>query len=167
MNDMMFILLDVFNGSDADKTKALYARLDAFGPIGMVGTNLFRAQKCSTRAKVYRGGNSHGSYRRQAYDRKAWSLEQLCEILTVHAETLGLRWGWKADPAQDVIPWVLYVDLPLRNAAGELEPRQVSFHSLTRGTGPDYDGDWDGIPEQSTTRIIRFLAENVLSVVPA
>jgi hypothetical protein len=164
---MMFILLDVFNGSDADKTKALYARLEAFGPIGIVGVNLFRAQKCSTRAKVYRGGNpqrlvSSAGLRPQTVEPRA-ALRGPEE----HAAALGIRWGWKVDPAQDVIPWVLYVDLPLKNAAGELELRQVSFHSPTRGDGPDYPGDWDGIPEQSTTRIIRFIAEQILSTVPA
>jgi hypothetical protein len=167
MSDMMFILLDVFNDSDAEKTKALYERLTAFGPIGIVGVNLFRAQKASTRAKVYRGGNRNGSYRRQAYDRKQWSLGQLCAVLKEHASALGIRYGWKVDPAQDDIPWVLYIDLPLKNAAGELELRQVSFHSPSRGVGPDYAGEWDGIPDQSTTRIVRFIAEQILSTVPA
>jgi hypothetical protein len=167
MSDMMFILLDVFNDSDAEKTKALYARLEAFGPIGLVGVNLFRAQKASTRAKVYRGGNRNGSYRRQAYDRKQWSLAQLCGVLKDHAAALGIHWGWKTDPAQDVIPWVLYVDLPLKNAEGVIELRQVSFYSPTRGDGPDYPGDWDGIPDQSTTRIVRYIAEQILTAVPA
>jgi hypothetical protein len=166
MSDMMFMVLDVFAGSDGDKTKALYARLDSYGPIGIIGTNLFRAQKNSTRAKAYRGGNRQGSFRGQAYERKEWAIGNLCAVLKEHAEALGIRWGWKLDPKADYIPWVLYVDLPLKNDRGE-SIGQVSFHTPSRGAGPDYPGEWDGIPDQSTTRIVRFIAEQILATVPA
>lgn len=48
---------------------------------------------------------------------------------------------------QRVIPGmaILYVDLP---------SGQVSFHSPTRGDGPDYDGAWDEIKDASRERII-------------
>jgi hypothetical protein len=162
MSDALFMLLDVFNGSDGELTTQLYARLERFGPIGIIGLNLFRAQKNSARAKVYRGGNQNGSYRQQAYARKEWAIGNLTTALTAHGDALGLRWGWKLDPNAESIPWVLYVDLPLHDGL-----KQASFHTPTRGTGPDYVGDWDGIPDQSTTRILRFISEQILATVPA
>ena len=51
-----------------------------------------------------------------------------------------------AGNAAIVASWVLYVELP----AG-----QVSFHSPTRGTGPDYTRDWDQ-QHASEERIIAF-----------
>lgn len=155
----MFMLLDVFNGSDGDLTKRLYARLETYGPLGIIGLNLFRAQKNSTRAKVYRGGNQRGSYSRQAYDRKSWAIGNLTTALTEHAAGLGLQWGWKLDPQSTHIPWVLYVALPLHDGL-----KEASFHSPTRGDGPDFAGDWDGIPDQSTTRILRFIGEQILAI---
>jgi hypothetical protein len=149
--------LEIYNASDAEATKALYARLEQYGPIGLVGLNLFRAQKASARAKVYRGGiPGRGSYRRLAYERKQWSLENLCQVLADHAAELGLRWGWKEDPMQPYNPWVLYVDLP----AG-----QVSFHSPARGLGPDYPADWDRVPDASPFRIIRWV-DQLLTLSP-
>jgi len=95
--------------------------------------NLFRAQKCSTRAKVYRGGlRGIGSFRSLAYQRKAWSMKNLCDCLAEHGSELGINFGWKRDPntpLHDAPSWVLYVDLP---------QGQVSFHSPTRYAGPDY-----------------------------
>src|ERR1051326_6304313 len=146
----MLRAVEVVEGSDGDGTKAYYAELEKCGPVGIVALNLFRAQKCSTRAKGYRGGiRGKGSYRRMAYDRKSWSIENLCRVLAAHSEALGIRYGWKADPAcvfdQDP-SWVLYVDLP---------QGQVSFHSPNRGEGPDYAADWDG-KRLSAERIIQF-----------
>lgn len=127
------------------------------GPVGLLALNLFRASKCSGRAKRYRGGvRGQGSYRQMAYDRKNWSLQQLCEILTVHAETLALSWGWQQDPEQDYHKWVLYVDLPGQG--------QVSFHSAERYKGPDYAGQWDG-NRTSDERIIGF-TETLLEEAP-
>lgn len=158
MSDMLFVLLDVFNGSDGDKTKALYAQLEQLGPVGIIAVNLFRAQKNSARAKVYHGGQpGRGSYRGMAYDRKQWAMANLCTVLKEHASPFGIRWGWKVDPLAPVNRWVLYVDLPFTNG----DHRQVSFHSPARGEGPDYSDDWDGITEQSTTRILRFIAEQM------
>lgn len=142
----------IFEGSDGEATKALYAALQERGPVGMVALNLFRACKCSCRAKVYRGGiRGRGSYRSMAYERKQWSIDQLVQVLLLldrFADPTGIRWGWKHDPAQPVHAWVLYVDLP---------SGQVSFHTERRGIGPDYIGEWDG-QHASADRIIAFAA---------
>jgi hypothetical protein len=123
--------IEVYVGSDGEATKAFYAALCARGPIGHVAMNLFRAQKCSARAKVYRG-----AYKGRAYERKDWSLGLLCGVLVEHAESLELRFGWREDAAQECHKWVLYVELP---------GGQVSFHSARRGVGPTYEGKWDGL----------------------
>ncbi len=97
-----------------------------------------------------------GSFRGMAYERKSWSMSELCKELAQHGEELGIRYGWKADEKTlfDGKPsWVLYVDLP---------NGQVSFHSPARGEGPDYPGDWDGV-KASAERVIAF-CESVLSV---
>jgi hypothetical protein len=138
-------VIKVYRGSDGEATKALYARLEALGPIGFVAVNLFRAQKSSERAKVYRGGG----YRGMAYERKQWSIDNLCGALTEHAAAQGIAWGWGEDPEQPVHKHVLYVDLPTG---------QVSFHSGARGAGPDYPREWDGVAGQSPDRIIRYCA---------
>lgn len=144
---MISEVMKIYAGSDASATVALYTRLELLGISGKMAMNLFRAQKCSERAKVYRGSNARGSYRQQAYDRKTWSMEQLCIILSEQSE---LSWGWKEDGGQEFHKWVLYVDLPTG---------QVSFHTGTRGNGPDYAGEWDKSLHTSPSRIIRFCAE--------
>jgi hypothetical protein len=81
-----------------------------------------------------------------AYERKNWSIEQLCRALAAHPE-LGIVFGWKKDPAVRLGPnWVLYVDLP---------EGQVSFHSTQRHNGQDYCGEWDR-EQKSEERIIAF-----------
>lgn len=151
-------ILMTYQLSNAEATKALYQDLTALGPLGEIAVNLFRAQKASSRAKVYRGSNGRGSYRRQSYDKKNWSLENLCELLGTHAAGAGIRWGWKMDPAQDFHNWVLYVDLPTG---------QVSFHSGHRGAGPDYPGDWDKIKDIAPTRISRWIVDLFKPPAPA
>jgi hypothetical protein len=133
--------MDVYLGSDGKATTALYAELEQRGPLGIVAVNLFRAQKCSSRAKSYR----RGGFRRDAYDRKNWSIAKLSNALLKCG--LGWRWGWKEDAAQQIYPWVLYVELPTG---------QVSFHAAARGVGPDYPGEWDRQP-LSAERVIRFV----------
>lgn len=141
----------VYNGSDGDATKALYARLVLIGPIGAIAVNLFRAQKSSARAKVYRGGiRGQGSYKGMAYERKEWAMQNLSAILTQHAEACGICWGWGVDASQEYHNTVLYVDLPTG---------QVSFHTAARGAGPVYPHKWDGIREQSADRICRWIAQ--------
>jgi len=143
-------ILAVFAGSNAAATIALYDELKACGPEGLVAMELFRIQKASSRAKVYRGGGVRG----RAYDKKQWAMDNLCG----HLAALGtLRWGWKTDPAQAYHNWVLYVDLP---------NGQVSFHTADRGAGPDYPDDWDGARNVSPQRICRFVAD-VFAKVPA
>lgn len=146
-------VLTVYKGSNGDATKALYARLEALGPIGTVAVNLLRACKASERAKVYRGGG----YRGMAYDKKDWSIRELRKALatwTIQPDyPPHLRWGWGIDAALqergDPHHHVFYVDLP--DGIG-----QVSFHTGTRGEGPDYPGQWDGMPGQSADRICRW-----------
>lgn len=143
-------IVRVYEGSDGDATKALYARLEALGPVGIVAVNLFRANKSSSRAKVYRGGvRGQGSYRGMAYDRKQWAMENLCRVLGEHAAQLSITWGWGVDPKQEFHRHVLYVDLPTG---------QVSFHTAARGDGPNYPGVWDGIGGASADRILRWIA---------
>jgi hypothetical protein len=113
--------------------------------------NLFRANKTSTRAKKYRSRR----YTSAAYDVKNWSLGNLCQILREHGASRGITWGWKTDPKTVNFEWVLYVDLP---------QGQVSFHSASRGDGPDCPGDWDG-KQLSTWRILEF-CDNVLNAKP-
>jgi hypothetical protein len=136
-------ILSIFEGSDARATIALYEDLQALGDTGHIGVELFRAQKASSRAKVYRGGGFKG----KAYDKKQWAMNNLAQSLATHN---GFSWGWKQDPAQEFHNWVLYVDLPTG---------QVSFHAATRGEGQIYPGDWDGVKNMSPTRICRFIAD--------
>jgi hypothetical protein len=142
------IAREVFEGSDGELTKRYYAELEKRGPLGVIAMNLFRAQKASARAKVYRGGlRGVGSFKRMAYDKKQWSIEQLAAAL--FTSPVEMKHGWKQDPTVvfDQDPsWVFYVELPMG---------QVSFHSPTRGKGPDYSGDWDG-QHKSEERILRF-----------
>lgn len=132
--------LEIYAGSNGDATKALYARLETLGPIGIVALNLFRAQKASARAKVYRGGGFRG----KAYDKKNWSLENLCTALEA---ATPFEWGWKEDSAQEFHRWVLYVELPTG---------QVSFHSAAALCARRFDGEWDRT-HLSAERIIRFV----------
>lgn len=153
MTGTLATVVRVFGGSDGDATKALYERLARLGPAGVIAMNLLRAQKNSDRAKLYRGGDSSGSYKSQAYGRKQWAMEQLAIEIASHGAAAGVvSWGWKIDPAAEgSYRWVLYVDLPGRG--------QVSFHSPTRGVGPDYSGDWDRAAGSSTNRVQYFAAD--------
>lgn len=132
-----------FEGSDASQTRSLYDDLETIVPQGILAANLLRAQKASSRAKVYRGGG----YRSVAYDRKQWAIGQVAMILKAHPE-LGIEWGWKPDPTS-YVPWVFYVELPTG---------QVSFHTHQRGEGPDFGKEWDGVKNVSPSRIISFAA---------
>jgi hypothetical protein len=138
-------LTRIYDGSNGDATTALYKRLEALGPAGVVAVNLFRAQKASSRAKVYRGGG----YRGAAYDKKQWSMDNLCRVLTEHGAALGVSWGWGEDAKQPYHRHVLYIDLPTG---------QVSFHTASRGAGPDYPRAWDGVEGQSAGRILIWIA---------
>lgn len=144
----------VYHGSDGDATKALYARLDTFGAIGKVALNLFRACKCSERAKGYR----RSSHRGAAYDRKNWSMGLLCEILTAEASGLGIKWGWGVDLKAVNFENVLYVEIPTG---------QVSFHCGVRGEGPDYGSPWDGRTGQAPDRICRWVTGILTATTPA
>lgn len=143
-------IMSVYTGSNGDDTRALYEALALVGPLGLVAVDVFRACKASERAKLYRGGvRGKGSFRRMAYDRKGWAIDNLTRTLTAHGEALGIGWGWGEDRATPGYHWVLYVDLPTG---------QVSFHAPARGGGPDYAGAWDGIKGAGPQRVCSFCA---------
>ena len=48
------MIVRIYLGSNGDATRMLYRDLDRMGPMGVIGVNLFRACKCSARAKAYR-----------------------------------------------------------------------------------------------------------------
>lgn len=133
-------VMEIYAGSNGDETKALYDKLQTLGVRGVVALNLFRANKASSRAKVYRGGGWKGL----AYDRKNWSLGLLCLALKKCSD---LVWGWKQDEAQAFHKWVLYVELP---------QGQVSFHAQRPLSTERYAGEWDGC-RVSAERIIHFV----------
>lgn len=137
-------VLGIYQGSNGDATMELYARLAALGPIGKIAVNLFRAQKASERAKVYRRG-----YARVAYDKKQWAIDNLCRALDAHAVALGIEWGWGEDAKQPIHRFVLYVELPTG---------QVSFHTSARSAGPDHMHGWDERPGMGPERICRWAA---------
>lgn len=141
---------DIYQTSDGELTRAYYEELQKRGPLGMIAMNLFRAQKCSARAKRYHGGiPGQGSYRGMAYERKEYSIKLLSSKLASDDGGFGIVFGWKRDPRVVLggdAAWVLYVDLPTG---------QVSFHSPVRFEGPDYAGDWDG-QHASQDRVLAF-----------
>ena len=139
----------VFFGSNGGATRSFCSELEKKGPLGQIAAQLFRAQKASSRAKVYRGGIRHFDGRREsysslAYSRKGSVLRVLAELL--QADSCGLKWGWGVDPKQPGVSHVLYIETP---------QGQASFHSKERFVGPDYDGEWDG-QRKSQERILRF-----------
>lgn len=139
---------EIYEGSDGEATKALYMRLQSLGAEGVIAMNLFRANKCSNRAKEY-----SRRFKGEAYGRKQWSLENLCKALNDSALRVPasvFKWGWKEDPNQPVHKWVLYVEIPTG---------QVSFHSEHRGIGPDYPGEWDGQLGAGAGRICNWCAQ--------
>lgn len=142
--------LDIYKGSNGELTRSYYAELLNRGHLGMIAMNLFRAQKSSERAKVYRGGiRGQGSFRGMAYERKGYAMEMLCAKLASDDAGFDINFGWKKDPKTMLHgdeAWVLYVDLPTG---------QVSFHSTVRYAGPDYQGEWDG-QRASVERVLAF-----------
>lgn len=136
----------VYDGSSGDRTRQLYAELEAIGPIGVIGANVLRATKRSQRAKTYRGGR----YRGAAYDVKNWAMENLDRELAVHGQTLNIEWGWEEDQKQEFHKWVLYIDIPTG---------QVSFHTAARGEGPYYADVWDGVRGIGAFRACRWCAQ--------
>lgn len=135
-------VMEVYEGSSGQATLDLYAKLEKLGPVGVVALNLFRAQKASARAKVYRR-----KFKGVAYEKKNWSLKLLCDALTGHAPNFGLTFGWREDPNQEYHNWVLYVDLPTG---------QVSFHSANALSAQRYDRPWDSSGD-SASRIVQFV----------
>ena len=160
MNAYRLPAFTIFEGRDADQTRHFYSQLEAAGTMGAIALNVFRAAKKSNLAKVYKGGNRHGSFKGQSYDQKQWALDQLSKTLMVHGNAKKVIWGWKEDRAVlsgEASSWVLYVDLPFgRDAAHQIVYRQVSYHCPKRGVGPDYAGEWDGHVGGSNQVAIEF-----------
>jgi hypothetical protein len=78
-----------------------------------------------------------------AYEKKEWSMEQLCAALNES----DIDHGWAVDETQEVHRHVLYVELPTG---------QVSFHTEKRLLGPEFSGRWDGIRDVASERIVSF-----------
>lgn len=159
--DAMVRVAEAYNGSNGDVTLALFADLQALPrPGGAIAVNLFRAHKGSARAKKYRGGvRGRGSYKKMAYGKKGWAMDNLCKILATDAESCGIaRWGWARDEKREYHADVLYIDLPTG---------QVSFHTEGRGEGPNYPGQWDGVKNAGAGRIIRWIAMLLAPPTPA
>lgn len=146
MKHPVFDVHRIFDGSNGAATRGLYAHLETLGPAGVLALNLFRAVKCSGRAKSY-GKRDHID---ETYRRKHWSMENICTVLTLNDVALGVTWGWQRDPRQPVHCWILYVELP--NGLG-----QCSFHTGTRITPNDFPGKWDGRIGGSTTAMLRYV----------
>jgi hypothetical protein len=169
-------ILHIFNGTNGDATRALYAMLSLRGPLGHVALNLFRSCKASGQAKRYKRG---GGWITKAYDKKDWSIGLLVDILKQHAPNghgafgespvpllardgpvgnvalivTHIEWGWGIDEplrvAGDPHHHVLYIELPTG---------QVSFHIGRRDDGPSHSKPWDGARNMSAPRIVAFVA---------
>ncbi len=137
-------IIAVYKGRDANRTRALYAALAAKPPRGMIGINVLRAARNSEMAKSYR----KGSATRAAYETKDWAIGQLCDALESDPFVIT-SWGWGRDPKAIGFEDVLYLDLP---GAG-----QISFHNSHRRIGPDYPSAWDGVKNETTRRVCRWV----------
>jgi len=129
---------DIFEQSNGAATRKFLRQLESIGQYGVLAAHLFRAQKSSTRAKLYRGGD----YKEYAYERKGQILTKLCDLLPSLSE---IKWGWGEDD-NGYLSDVLYIEIPTG---------QVSFHAEHRGPGPDYPGGWDG-QRASEQRILAY-----------
>lgn len=139
----------VYRTSNGALTTRFYRLLKQRGPWGEIAAALFKAQKASKRAKKYGpyAGVNGSSFRDLSYGRKGQALKELCDLLEKNFAGADLHWGWKKDGANQLPPWVFYVELP---------QGQVSFHSHDRFSGPDYKGQWDGMRGASEERVIDF-----------
>lgn len=142
----------IYEGSNGEATTALYRRLEALGPVGVIAVNLFRACKASERAKLYRGGagfkpKRRSKYSGMAYDKKDWSIGNLADMLLKHGAEVSdvLCWGWALDPGTERYHNVLYIDLPTG---------QASFHTSSRRAGPDYTKGWAKTQGKGTAEVI-------------
>lgn len=145
----MSLSSSVFQGSDSACTRKFLTHLEKQGQPGRIAAALFRAQKASSKAKLYSGGieRSNGefqSFRTLSYEKKSRSLKELCSLLLI--DSAGIEWGWGRDDENARAPHVLYVDLP---------SGQVRFHTAERFAGPDYPAAQDG-ERASEARIITY-----------
>lgn len=77
--------------------------------------------------------------RQRDYEAKRKAIDEACQA----AAENGVVFGWAPSGSLHV-PWIVYFELP---------SGQVSFHSDTRGEGPDYGGSWDGVKDVGAARI--------------
>lgn len=133
-------IMEVYKGRDANRTKALYAKLVAKPPRGIIAVNVLRAARNSEMAKGYKGRSAHA----KAYESKDWAIGELCDAL-MRDPSVITSWGWGRDEQAVKFEDVLFLDLP---GAG-----QISFHNSYRRVGPDYPGAWDGIRLQTARRV--------------
>src|ERR1035437_7990371 len=81
----------------------------------------------------------------ESYAKKNNAIHEAC-ILARNTKT---GFGWGNDPQCFSYPRVVYFDLPTG---------QVSFHTPSRGDGPDYGGQWD-CKDASHYRIYQAIAD--------
>lgn len=138
----------VFGGSDGAATLALFEELKGCGPVGILATCLFRAQKAVNRARDI-PIDSSPHYPAMAHGRRLWALSQLLDYIRLGYDGPSIAWGWRPSEDQhEKWPWILSMDLP---------QGQVSFRSAVRHQGPDYVGKWDGVKGANTQRILAFV----------
>ncbi|MBL6852365.1 MAG: hypothetical protein ISS15_05430 [Alphaproteobacteria bacterium] len=141
-------VMGVYLGSNGDKTKALYQRLNALGPVGFVASNLFRACKCSERAKDYR----RGSQKREAYRRKQWSLDNLDGVRC--CSNMAQRSGSSG------------AGRPIRRrnstskcSMSSSRPARLAFTPRRAATARIFVGAWDGVRGEAPERICRWVVQ--------
>ena len=130
---------EIYYGSDGGATRRLMTRLEKTGQRGRIAAQLFRAQKASSRAKVYRGGirDEWGGvirYKDLAYEKKEKELIGLTRGV-LKADSQGLRWGWKPDPPHGVTPNSSYTPIYRTDRLASI--RRSDTLVLI------YEGEWD------------------------
>jgi hypothetical protein len=149
--------IEAFNAKDGGVTVGYQNELISRGKAGQLAFGLFRAQKRSTRAKVYRG-----KFRGNSYDGKNEALKFVDSLLLLSGSSLDSAvsdWGWKRDHRQAMHDQVLYVDLK--------DFGQCSFHSAQAMSGRHYRGNWDS--SKASVDVVLAYCDSVtknLDVVP-
>lgn len=103
---------------------------------------------------------ARSNYRRsrEARANDYWNKWLAIQTACHEAEECSITWGWGEDPDVAQAPHVLYFDLPTG---------QVSFHSSVRALGPDYAGEWDGVPDMADARIEAAISQAIEGANPS
>ncbi len=137
--------LEVFTQQNGEVTKAYYAEMQKLGELGEIAVCLFRAQKRSSRAKDYR----RGKFRRLAYD--AENVEFAGALQGAEAALRKARhWVGMEGRSERTFRRTRFVDSVRGPSDGP-----VQFPQSIRFDGPDYSGEWSGLPNSADV-IIRF-----------